>query len=80
MMAYGVPWGTDSGSRESTQSIRRIADSLCKWSPSWEDPYKITRIVVVTAYFVETLEGQELPKALNGKYLKWYYPSAWQGM
>jgi hypothetical protein len=30
MMAYGVPWGTDSGSRESTQSIRRIADSLCR--------------------------------------------------
>jgi hypothetical protein len=28
--AYGVPWGTDSGSRESTQSIRRIADSLCR--------------------------------------------------
>jgi hypothetical protein len=51
-----------------------------KWSPSWEGPYKITRIIVVTAYFVETLEGWELPKALNGKYLKWYYPSVWQGM
>jgi hypothetical protein len=33
----------------------------------------------VNAYFVRTLEGQELAKALNGKYLKRYYPSIWQG-
>jgi hypothetical protein len=50
-----------------------------KWAPSWEGPYKITRIVPGNAYFVETLEGRELPKALSGKYLKRYYLSVWQG-
>jgi hypothetical protein len=30
------------------------------------------------AYFVEDLEGHSLLKALNGKYLKCYYPSMWQ--
>jgi hypothetical protein len=48
-----------------------------KWSLSWEGPYKITRIVPGNAYFVETLERWELPKALNRKYLKRYYPSVW---
>jgi hypothetical protein len=27
---------------------------------------------------VEDFEGYTLPKALNGKYLKCYYPSMWQ--
>jgi hypothetical protein len=49
-----------------------------KWSLSWEGPYKVTSIVPGNTYFVETLEGRELPKALNGKYLKKYYPSVWQ--
>jgi hypothetical protein len=51
-----------------------------KWSPSWEGPYKITRVVLGNAYFVKTLEGRELPKALNGKYLKRHFLSVWQGM
>jgi hypothetical protein len=50
-----------------------------KWSPSWEGPYKVTRIELGNVYFVENLEGRELPKSLNGKYLKRYYPSVWQG-
>jgi hypothetical protein len=32
--------------------------------------YRVVRIVLGNAYFVETLEGRLLPKALNGKYLK----------
>jgi hypothetical protein len=35
----------------------------------------MVRIVLENAYFVETLEGRALPKALNGKYLKKYHPS-----
>jgi hypothetical protein len=50
-----------------------------KWSPSWEGPHKVVRIVTGNAYFVETLEGRSLPKTLNGKYLKKYFPSIWQG-
>jgi hypothetical protein len=50
-----------------------------KWSPSWEGPFRISRIIPGNAYFIETLEGKGLPRALNGKYLKYYYPSVWQG-
>jgi hypothetical protein len=38
-----------------------------KWSSSWEGPYKVVKIVPENAYFVETLKGKSLPKALNGK-------------
>jgi hypothetical protein len=31
------------------------------------------------SYFVESLEGEKVGKALNGKYLKKYCPSIWQG-
>jgi hypothetical protein len=50
-----------------------------KWSLSLEGPYKVVKIVPGNTYFVETLEGKLLPKALNEKYLKKYYPSVWQG-
>jgi hypothetical protein len=49
-----------------------------KWSPSWEGSFRVIRVVSGNAYFVEDLEGHSLPKALNGKYLKCYYPSTWQ--
>jgi hypothetical protein len=49
-----------------------------KWSPTWEGPYKVIEIVLGNSYFVETLEGKGLTKALNGKYLKNYYLSIWQ--
>ena len=49
-----------------------------KWSPSWEGPYKIFEIVPGNSYFVQSLQGEKLSKALNGKYLKKYYPSMWQ--
>jgi hypothetical protein len=46
-----------------------------KWSPSWEGSFRVIRVVPGNAYFVEDLEGHSLPKALNGKYLKCYYPN-----
>ena len=48
-----------------------------KWSPTWEGPYKISRCVPGNTYNLETLEGEEFFSALNGKYLKKYYPSVW---
>ena len=45
-----------------------------KWSPSWEDPYKVVRIVPGNAYLLEDLQGNVLPRALNGRYLKRFYP------
>jgi hypothetical protein len=54
------------------------SDKFGKWSPSWEGPFRVIRVVPGNAYFVEDLQGHTLPKALNGKYLKCYYPSMWQ--
>ena len=48
-----------------------------KWSPTWEGPYKISRCVPGNVYILETLKGEEFFSALNGKYLKKYYPSVW---
>ena len=48
-----------------------------KWSPTWEGPFKINRCVPGNAYILEMLEGEEFSRALNGKYLKKYYPSIW---
>jgi hypothetical protein len=44
-----------------------------KWSPRWEGPFRVIRVVLGNAYFLEDLEGHSLPKVLNGKYLKRYY-------
>jgi hypothetical protein len=60
-----LPLGTQSG-------------KFRKWSPSWEGPYRVIKIVPSNAYFLETLDGKALNKALNHKYLKKYYPSMWQ--
>nr|XP_034593194.1 protein NYNRIN-like [Setaria viridis] len=45
---------------------------------SWEGPYKIVKALFGNSYMVETLQGQQLPRALNGRYLKKYYPSVWK--
>ena len=49
-----------------------------KWSPVWEGPYKIVKLIFGNSYMVETLQGERLPRALNRRYLKKYYPSVWQ--
>nr|CAE04479.3 OSJNBa0029L02.20 [Oryza sativa Japonica Group] len=49
-----------------------------KWSPSWEGPYRVCGIVRGNAYFLETLQGERFQRAINGKYLKQYFPSVWQ--
>jgi hypothetical protein len=46
-----------------------------KWSPNWEGPYRISQCVPGNAYILQTLEGEKFSRALNGKYLKKYYPS-----
>ena len=49
-----------------------------KWSPNWEGPYRIKRCAPVIAYILETLrEEEDFDRAINGKYLKKYYPSIW---
>ena len=41
-----------------------------KWSPSWEGPYKIIKVIFGNSYMVETMQGERLPRALNGRCLK----------
>src|SRR5688572_20672770 len=50
-----------------------------KWSPTWEGSYKIGRCALGNAYILETIEGEEFTRALNGRYLKRYFPSIWVG-
>jgi hypothetical protein len=59
-------------------SLGTRSGKFVKWSPSWEGPFRVIRIVPSNACLVEDLEGHSLPKALNEKYLKCYYPSMWQ--
>jgi hypothetical protein len=49
-----------------------------KWSLSWEGSYKIVKAIAGNSYMMESLQGTRLPRALNGRYLKKYYPSVWQ--
>jgi hypothetical protein len=49
-----------------------------KWSPSWEGPYKVVKVCSGNSYMVETLQGQRLPRALNGRDLKIFHPSVGQ--
>jgi hypothetical protein len=49
-----------------------------KWSPNWEGPYTIVKVITGNSYILKTLRGEHLPRALNGRYLKKYYPSVWQ--
>ena len=49
-----------------------------KWSPSWEGPYKIIKVISGNSYMMETMQGGCLPRAINGRYLKKFYPSVWQ--
>ena len=41
-----------------------------KWSPSWEGPLKVIKVVFGNLYMLETLQGDRLPRAINRTYLK----------
>ncbi|KAG2657370.1 hypothetical protein PVAP13_1KG181354 [Panicum virgatum] len=43
-----------------------------KWSPSWESPYRIVKVIFGNSYMMETLQGDCLPRAINVRYLKKY--------
>ena len=49
-----------------------------KWSPSWEGPYRVIKVIFRNSYMMEMLQGDHLPRAINGRYLKKYYPNVWQ--
>jgi hypothetical protein len=38
----------------------------------------VKQVMSGNAYLLQTLLGKDLPKALNGRFLKQYHPSMWQ--
>jgi hypothetical protein len=46
-----------------------------KWSPRWKGPYRIEEVIPENSYMVQSVQETSLPRVLNGKYLKRYYPS-----
>jgi hypothetical protein len=58
--------------------IRSKSNKFRKWSPNWEGPYRIEKVIPTNSYMVQSMQGTSLPMALNGKYLKMNYPSVWQ--
>jgi hypothetical protein len=46
-----------------------------KWSPNWEGPFRVVRCTPGNAYILKTLLGEEFTAAINGRYLKKYYPT-----
>jgi ribosomal protein L21E len=44
-------------------------------SPNWEGPFGVVRCTRGNAYILNTLLGEEFTAAINGRYLKKYYPS-----
>jgi hypothetical protein len=45
---------------------------------NWEGSYRIEKVISRNSYMVQSIQGTSLPRALNGKYLKMYYPIVWQ--
>jgi hypothetical protein len=41
-----------------------------KGSPSWEGPYKVKQVMSDNVYLLQTLQGKDLTKTLNGRFLK----------
>jgi hypothetical protein len=60
---------------KTTLSIGSKSMMFGKWSPNWDGPYRIEEVIPDNSYMVQRIKGTSLSRALNGKYLKKYYPS-----
>ncbi|XP_024163673.1 uncharacterized protein LOC112170570 [Rosa chinensis] len=49
-----------------------------KWTPRWEGPFVIHRILECGAFHLRDLDGDLHRNPINGKFLKKYYPSVWE--
>ena len=58
--------------------LRSTDRKFGKWSPSWEGLYKVTQVISGNTYLLQTLQGKDLPKALNVPLLKQYHTSMWK--
>ncbi|XP_075489560.1 uncharacterized protein LOC142528399 [Primulina tabacum] len=48
---------------------------LGKWSPNWEGPFKVHKVLDGNEYWLSSLDGHPHKRCINGKYLKPYFPS-----
>ena len=55
---------------ETVLLIGTKSNKFDKWSSCWEGPYKVIKAVFGNAYMLETLQGDHLPREINGSYLK----------
>jgi hypothetical protein len=63
--------------RKTILSIGSKSNQYGKWSPNWEGPYKVIKVIFGNSYLLETLQGERLTRAISGRYLKKYFPSVW---
>lgn len=49
-----------------------------KWTPTWYCPFVVTAKLPNRAYRRIEIEGQEFKTAINGQYLKKFYPLVWE--
>jgi hypothetical protein len=63
---------------KTTFPLGSKSNKFGKWSPNWEVPYRIEEVIPGNSYMVQSIQGTSLPRALNRKYLRKYYPSIWQ--
>ena len=49
-----------------------------KWSPNWEGPYIVDKVIYRGAYRLVDIQGKESSKSINGNVLKKYYPFIWE--
>jgi hypothetical protein len=50
--------------------IRSKSNQFGKWSPNWDGPYKVIKVIFGNSYLLETLQGERLNRAFNRRYLK----------
>ena len=51
-----------------------------KWSPNWEGPFLISKVLGKGAYQLQDLDSQSHSNPINGRFLKKYHPSCWESM
>lgn len=51
-----------------------------KWSSNWKGSFIVTKVYKGGAYQSTHIDGEELSRKINGKYLKIYNPTIWEGI
>ncbi|PRQ31678.1 putative ribonuclease H-like domain-containing protein [Rosa chinensis] len=49
-----------------------------KWSPNWEGPFIIDKVLGKGAYHLRDKDGERHAMPINSQYLKKYYPTMWE--